>query len=167
MLDCYISTNFYLFSWVVNKIVAERLIEIWPNIMKLVNHWLGLKKSDRPSSKSFFTVSSAVDDILLPAKLSFFSFIAGILEPYLKAYQTEKPMLPFLYTDLKQLCKKLLELIVKPDILAKCKSGLDFKNIDLKKSGNTKGNKVFIGYAATTLIVDLKKKDEVSHTKVN
>ena len=36
-------------------------------------------------------------------------------------YQTDKPMFPFLYSDLKLVFLKLLELIVRPEILENVK----------------------------------------------
>ena len=54
--------------------VAERLLEIWENIGKLVNYWEKLPKSKRPSSTSYINVKLAVHDVLTPAKLKFFLF---------------------------------------------------------------------------------------------
>ena len=52
----------------------------------------------------------------------FFSFIASLMEPYLHAYQTDKPMLPFMCSDLKKLLTILLKLFVKPEVIDKCTS---------------------------------------------
>ena len=85
-------------------------------------------KYQRPYSKRFGTISNAVDDTLMTAKLNLLSFTAINLESYLKM---DKPMVPFLYYYLKLLSIKLLEIIVKLSVLEKCKSGLHFKSIDL------------------------------------
>ena len=45
-------------------------------------------------------VKDGVDDKLITAKLSFFSFFASLVEPFLKKYQCDKPTVPFMYTDL-------------------------------------------------------------------
>ena len=34
--------------WAENKIVAEREIEVWENMVKTVNHWMQLPKSSQP-----------------------------------------------------------------------------------------------------------------------
>ena len=34
--------------WAENKIVAERAIEVWENMVKTVNHWMQLPKSSQP-----------------------------------------------------------------------------------------------------------------------
>ena len=95
------------------------MIEIWHNIKKLVAHWEKLPKYKRPSSKSYANVKAAVEDPMTPAKLTFFSFVAGILQPILVKYQSDKPMVSYMYQDLK-LLRKLMQLIIKPDIVANC-----------------------------------------------
>ena len=89
--------------WVEDRKPAERLIDIWPNIAKIMNFWLSLTKKKQPSGKSFDSVKLAVEDPFTTAKLSFYSYVASHLEPFLVKYQTKKPMLPYLYTDFKQL----------------------------------------------------------------
>ena len=44
------------------------------------------------------------------AKLEFFSYIAGIVEPYVAAYQTDKPMIPFMYADLMLIRHNMLRM---------------------------------------------------------
>ena len=70
---------------------------------KIISCWEKLQKSKRPSSKSYLTVKESVEDPLVTAKLQFFSFVSSIVEPYLRKYQTDKPMIPFIYFDLKDL----------------------------------------------------------------
>ena len=42
------------------------------------------------------------------------------MQPFLTKHQSDKPMI-----------KKLMQLILKPDLLEKCESYLDFRRIDL------------------------------------
>ena len=58
--------------WVESKSVADRAIEIWPNICKLVEFWEKLPSSKRPKSKSFLNVQKAVKHKLTLLKLEFF-----------------------------------------------------------------------------------------------
>ena len=108
------------FKGVENKLVADKLLEKWPNIVKVVKFWEKLPKSRRPESKSYANLVSVVDDPLIKAKLTF-----------LKKYQNGKPMLPFLYGDLKNLVKSLLKIIIKPEQLEKYKNGANLKNLNL------------------------------------
>ena len=72
------------------------MIEIWHNIKKLGAHWKKLPKYKRPSSKSYANVKAAVENPMTPAKLMFFSFVAGIFQPILMKYQSDKPMIPYM-----------------------------------------------------------------------
>ena len=68
-------------------------------------------------------VKNAVYDPLILAKLHFFSYVAGIVEPFLRQYQTENPMIPFPYADLKKIVRQLLEIVVVPEVIEPCQSG--------------------------------------------
>ena len=51
--------------------VADRLIEVWPNIKQIMNFWEKLSKSKQPFNKSYGTLKIAVLDKLVIAKLVF------------------------------------------------------------------------------------------------
>ena len=85
-----------------------------------MKYWEALLKAKRPSSKSYMNVKVAVAGDLIPAKLKFFCFIREILKPFLTKYQTDKPkMVPNLYHDIVRIMRRLMQLIVKPEILDK------------------------------------------------
>ena len=110
-------------------------------------------KSKQPSSKSFLNVQQAVNDKLIVAKLQLFSFVADHFKLFLTAYQTDAPMIPFLYNDLKKLVVELLSLIVKTEIIEKSKN---ICNIDLENKENILPIKnINIGFAAEGTISKL------------
>ena len=74
-----------------NKRVSDRLISLWQNIIAISRFWENLPKNKRPSSKSYVNVKTAIADDLTVTKLTFFSYVASLMEPYLKKYQTDKP----------------------------------------------------------------------------
>ena len=93
--------SFCNIRWVENKKPGVRLLDIWPNIVKVVKWWKDTLTSSRlPSSNSYKNVCVGVDEPLLEAKVKFFCYVADIIEPYLKKYQTDKPMVPYMYDDL-------------------------------------------------------------------
>ena len=51
--------------------VADRLIELWPSIEKIVRYWNKLSKSKQPRSKSYENVLQAVDDPFTTIELMF------------------------------------------------------------------------------------------------
>ena len=120
-----------MFRWVENKRVVTCLIDIWENIKKVYTFWESMPKSKRPSSKSYFDFQESLDDELIIAKLQFFVFVAGIVEPFLTAFQSDKPMIPYFYFYLKSIIKQLLGIIVEPKIIDSCKTGKQLKDIDL------------------------------------
>ena len=137
------------FRWVENKKVADRLIELWDNIRQLIKFWDKLPKSKQPKSNSYKIVQEAISDpFTLVVKLKFFSFVSDIVEPFLKKYQSDKPMIPFMYEDLKDLVSRLLELFVKPDILEKNKTGKKMIKLDLyDKEILLSADKINVGFA--------------------
>ena len=135
-------------------------LELWPSIVKMVNHWEGLSKSKRPSSKSYANMFSAVNDNLTPAKLHFFSFVAGIFQPFLVRYQKDKLMVPFVHDDLLCLFKRVMVLVLKPDVVNLCTSITALKKIDLNKKANfLKAKEIELGFRARECIKNLKKSD--------
>ena len=147
--------------------VASRLKEIWPNIKKIVGYWEKLPASKRPSSKSYLAVKKGVEDELLVAKLSSFSYIASLLQPYLTKYQTDDPMLPFLGKDLEGLHRSLLLLVIKPDALDKCESPAALLQIDFSdKSIYLKLKDIHFGFSTEEELKNLQRQDKVSSTDV-
>ena len=60
-----------------------------------------------------------------------------------------------------------MQLIVKPDLLEKCESYLDFRRIDLDdKESITKPKDMNIGFAARLSIQELRKNDEIRNSDV-
>lgn len=153
--------------WVENKLVADRMLEIWANMLKIMEFWNKLPKYKQPSCKSFVNLNKAVKDPLTEAKISCFSFICSLVEPYLKKFQSDKPMVPFLYTDLKALIKNILQLVVKPVILDKCKTGMQMSSIDLDKNENLLPlTEIELGFGVKNIIKDLKRKDTITNKEV-
>ena len=122
-----------------------------------------LPKSKQPKSKSFEAVKDAIDDVLYPAKLSFVSYFAGLIQPFLTCYQREKPMITFLHDDIFNLVFSLLQFVVKPNKLQECETMSDLKKIDLGKKENLLNACDFnTGFLSTQFIKELKQKDKVS-----
>ena len=78
--------------------VADCAIEVWPSDVKCMAYWKSLSRSRHPQIKSYKWLVECYSDPLVPAKLHFFSFVAGIFEPYLTRFQTDAPMMPFMFS---------------------------------------------------------------------
>ena len=57
--------------WVENKLVTDRMVEVWPHLIKIVNFWDSLQKSKQPSCKSYENIRDGVRYPLMIAKLNF------------------------------------------------------------------------------------------------
>ena len=101
--------------WVEDKKVADRAVEIWPNIKRVVEKWEKLASSKRPKGKNYQTVLASIKDNPITAKLNYFSFIASILHPFLTKYQSNDPPVPFMYDDVLSLTTSLMRLMFKVD----------------------------------------------------
>ena len=103
-----------------------------------------------------------MNDLCTPANLSFFSFIAGILQPFLVKHQTGDPPVPYLHNDLFNIIKKIMNLIIKPGIMIKCINGANLKMVDLSNKDNfMKPKDMDVGFSTIAAIADLRKKDLV------
>ena len=123
--SCFCATR-----WVEDQKVAERLCSIWENIKKMTKCWETLPKTKRQKCKSYNTVVEGTKDELTLAKLEFFGYIASLLQNILLKYQTDAPMIPFLFEDLFSIAKSLMDLIIKPDVLSSIVNGSQLQNFD-------------------------------------
>ena len=171
-ISIFLCTNFFnlfltfKFRWVENKKVTEHLLQVWDDMKQLFAYWEKLPKSRRSSSKSYETVKKAIV-ILLISKLHFFAYVSGLVEPFVTLFQTGKLMIPFMYLSLKELVLKLLQIIVKPNVLESCRTGCKLKTIDLKSDENLLPlDKINAGFAVLDAVEKLKRKNVVSTSQI-
>ena len=150
---------------VEEKKVAEKLIKLWPNMVKLYDFWSSLAKSKRPDSKSYENVKKGIDDPLTVAKLHFFSYIAGLLQPFLTAFQGDGPMLPFLCNDIKTIFVSLLGLILKPQVFEKTQTS-ELTKVAEDDINLMKTKCIHLGFAAETEIQNLFQSKKVTAEQV-
>jgi len=79
-----------------------------------------------PDSRSFEKVKEAMNGKMLAAKLGFMQSVAMQLEPYLTKYQSNKPLIPFLYQDLYSMSRNLMIRFVKSDCDDTSRHGYNF-----------------------------------------
>ena len=133
-------------------------------MQSIIKFWNKLPKYKQPLCQSFDDVKEAVTDPLSEAKIAFFSFICFLVEPYLKIFQADKPMVSFIYSELKSLLRNLLQLVVKPDVLNKCKTVLQMASIDCNlKESLLPLSYVELGFGVKAIITKAKRKDTVGN----
>ena len=72
-------------------------------------------------------------------------------------------MVPLMYVDLIQIAKNLLHLIVKPELLQKCKISKQLAETNLDKKGNMLPiNKAELGFGIHSLLSKMNKQDIIT-----
>ena len=152
--------------WVDSKKVSDQLISLWENIIALSKFLESLAKVKRPSSKRHVNVIKAVDDDLTVSNLSFFSYVASLMEPYLRKYQCDKPMIVFMFKDLKKIFLSLLRIMVKDSVITG-KTVQQLREIDLDEDENLLPLKdMNLGFGTEALLKELLKKDVITAKQV-
>ena len=86
--------------WLENGKSAQRVLDILPDVQSYVKNF--------SISKSVSGIKKFLEDTLFSAKLAFFVSLAKEVEPFLTDYQTDRPMMPFMFNDLNELTISLL-----------------------------------------------------------
>ena len=134
--------------WLENINVAERAMSLMDPLVqyvKVVNEG----KLPNPGTKSFEFVQTWIKDPLALAKLAAFNFVAAPVEAFLSTYQTDKPMMPFLSSDIESLLRSLLKRFIKSDVLEKISSPVKLLKLDPTLDENCKSIKTIdVGFIA-------------------
>ena len=130
---------------------------------------MSLPRFKQSKCKSYEVIKGAIKDPFIVAKMTFFSFIAGRLKPYLTIYQSQKPLIPFLYDNLQSLYKELLGLTIKSEVLGKgnddCKELL---KIDLRdRENHMKKKNMYVGFGTQQELLSRLKKDCITYSDLN
>ena len=148
--------------WVEDKIVASRAIQIWPDISKVIRHWLSLVKNKQPQNKSFNVLVKHHTDPLMLIKLHFFKFIASILSPFLRCFQMPKPMIPFSSTELDATLRRVMSLFLRRQVIEEATTPYKLLKIDLgKRESMVDLQNVDLGTAANSALNKSKVKDDL------
>ena len=136
---------------------------MWPNLKKYVNAAVK-EEIPKPSTRAFDVIREATRDPLTEVKLNAFLSITKMVTPFLTLYQTDRPMVPFLASDLHKLLKQLLVRFVKEDVVESL-SLAKLTELDVNATKNHKPiAKIELGFTAGTLLkqLQLSKKSKVS-----
>ena len=90
------------------KIVQNEQKELlWDGYVKFLKYVIPLSKSRQPQGKSCNILKDAFNDPLMKAKLKLLEFASNKLNKFLRGYQTDQPMVPFLCNSLKEILTSL------------------------------------------------------------
>lgn len=146
--------KFCAVRWLQNIEVSQRAQDILPNLETYVKSINNTPR--KPSSYSYELVEEMLNDKFLKAKLAFFQTIASEIEPFLKAYQSDTPLGPFLYTDLNNILQLLLSRFIKPEIM-----NSDISKLNVNDKGNSVGTKkINLGYMTRQALRSITVSDK-------
>ena len=153
--------------WIEDRKVADRAIEIWPNIDKYVKEMLKKSKSQIPSSNSFTTLILAVQDELIIAKLQFFASTASVMMPFLQKFQGDAPLVPFIATELTVLLETLMQKFIKQTELQVASTPAKIVKLNVMDTGiYVPTDDVDVGFAARATLNKVIKENKVSKRQV-
>ena len=148
--------------WVENADVALTAYKMLPHLRLFVTKCE--EHNTIPECESYTTISKYVKDKLLGPKLSFYYALASTLEPFLTEFQTDKPMVPFLYKELKNLVHTLMKKVVKPEALDKHIHCLSKINLSQTKKNITTINAENV-INAKDIVLDFSTSDALKKAK--
>ncbi|XP_034454830.1 uncharacterized protein LOC117769800 [Hippoglossus hippoglossus] len=128
---------------------------------------VGKGELPNPKVKSFEALKERCADPLFTGKVAIFNSVAREVTPFLTAYQTDKPMLPFLGEDMFKLMKGLMGRFLKEKPLREATSTLKLLHVAFQDSSLHKdASKIDIGFAAETTLNQLKSSKKISERQV-
>ena len=140
------------------------LLKLGQTLKKKFQAWELGPKNKCPDSRSYRVVRDAVADDLTLVKMYFFSYVAFLMEPFLRMYQSTKPIVSFMHEDISCLVTKLMCIVIKEEIISNLSLPQLFK-IEMNDKASLKPV-LDLGCAATNLLMKLRKKDLVEEQKV-
>ena len=87
--------RFCAVRWCENSSLVKRFLSSFENLQKYCK-----EVEPKPKVTSFEKIDNALKDPLTKPKLCLFKFIADLVEPFLTRFQSDEPLMPYLYDEL-------------------------------------------------------------------
>lgn len=138
--------------WLENVPVAEKGLELWPNIKEFIDAVQARKVPD-PKNRSFKILQECAADPLFEAKVNAFISVAKVVSPFLQKFQSDAPLLPFLCADLQMMITTLLQRFVTQSTLDSLNTIAKLAALDLTdKDVLLPPKKVDVGFVAKGIL---------------
>ena len=126
------------------------------------------KRIPNPGNKSFQVIKEAVDNKLSLAKLHYLKCIASQLQPFLTNYQTDKPMVCFLATDLSTVIRDVMRRFIKDDVLSEATKVEKLMLMDVVEKSNYKSyKKIDVGFCTENALKDAPAKAQKDGSSIS
>ncbi|XP_051165127.1 uncharacterized protein LOC127283960 [Leptopilina boulardi] len=154
LYTCYTNSSifpmkFCSIRWLENADVAQRALDMLPHVQTFIK--TAENEKTQPSSASYKKVTECMQDPMIGPKLAFFKTIATDVEPFLREFQSDWPLAPFLYSALHALLEKIMDRFVKPSCIR--------PDVDVYKQENLiHSQKIEIGFESLKEIKKCRKR---------
>ena len=154
-----------------NAAVAKRAFNIWPKIIAIVDYWHDLPKSKQPGkgdpkkNKSYHVLLQNHTNPLVPLYFKFFESIAAKLNGFLRRFQSDAPMVPFLVNILKEITREFCSKFILDEVMGNSTNTIQLIKIDVFDINKQKVN-VDLGFAIKKEINLMKKNGKIKETKL-
>ena len=135
-LQCSVSKKFGMrfckTRWVENVPVVERAIEMWEDLVRWVEGCEKKPQSKRPQNNlSYQTLVKLHKSTTITIYFTLFRDVSKKLLAFLKAFQTDAPMVPFLADALEEIMRSLMKYVIKKDVLETCVTAYKLNKLDV------------------------------------
>ena len=103
---------------------------MYDGYVKFLKYFIVMFKSRQRQGISFTILKDSFNDLLMKAKLKFLEFVSNKSNKFLRGYQTDQPMVPFLCNSLKETLLSLLKKFILNDTIKKTNTTLTLMKID-------------------------------------
>ena len=139
--------------WTEHEDVAERAINVWDQFVTVIEHFTKLPASKQPKNNtSYDSLKVNIKDKLMKVKFHVFKDIAHKMNKFLKVFQTDAPLVPFLDEVLDSLMRNIMQYFVKRFILDKADTSLRLHKVDIHDEENLMNANVIFGTAAKGML---------------
>ena len=150
------------FRWLENLDVASRSLTLIPSIREYCVQ-AKPSKTEPKQHEGYKLVEKAVtSDQLLRAKHLFWISVAQDFQPFLKLYQAERPLIPFLASDLEALLRIVMARFVKETEMAGATSFVKLTEIDISGDNVKSAKSVDVGIATKRELASLLSEKKIT-----
>ena len=150
--------------WCENENCLLRAAEIWPSYIKFVKYLEKLPKSSQPGKgegKQFLILKKAIHDPLIIAKMKLMEYIAGQFNEFLRGFQTDQPMVPFICEVLESKLRSIMNMFIINEKMREADSLQKLLKVDVNDKNIYKpGETLNIGIGAKLKVTHFKKSSQ-------
>ena len=124
--------------WCENEKACNRADTIWQSYTKFIKFCSSQPKSNQPKGKRWVCLVEALKDPLIRAKFKLVELIAAKLNVYLRGFQSDQPMIPFMFNILKEIVESILRMFILRDVIQDADSlqkliALDLTDVNIRR----------------------------------